>query len=192
MNQLSAAFNSSEKPAPDQLMRAVLMQDFMRVSLLLKQGADPDDADKAGQTPLMVATWKNQGGVIRLLLEAGADINKQDPKGRTALIHARIHGRGIAPKQLMKEGADIDKVSDRGTALTCAVSGGFGWIAGLLIEAGANINIPDNEGRTALSLARNKGLTKTADTLKRKMLAEKRRQLTENAKQHKRKIGPAP
>jgi ankyrin repeat protein len=173
-------------------MSAVLRQDFVAVNRLLMQGADPDYTDRAGQTPLMVATWKNQGGVIRLLLESGADINKQDPKGQTALIHAAFHGSEMPVRQLIKEGADLDKISDRGTALTCAVSGGLGYIAGLLIERGADVNIPDNEGRTALSLARRKGLNKIAEILKTTMLADSRLRLIENAKQHKLKVGPAP
>ena len=44
--------------------------------LLLQRGADPEKADKLGQTPLYWATVSGHRGVIEVLLDGGADIKK--------------------------------------------------------------------------------------------------------------------
>lgn len=73
--------------------------------LLLKGGADPNLADKAGMTPLMTAAGLSSPSraesFAQLLLDAGADVALRDEKGRTALDMASAAGNdGVVEKLL--------------------------------------------------------------------------------------------
>lgn len=58
------------------------------VKMFLERGADPNRANDAGITPLMMAVQRN-AEVTRLLIDAGADVNARDSHGHTALFYAR-------------------------------------------------------------------------------------------------------
>ena len=53
--------------------------------LLLSRGADIDQADASGWTPLHHAAWRAEPAVVGFLLEHGARIDLVDRKGKTAL-----------------------------------------------------------------------------------------------------------
>ncbi len=54
-----------------------------RSSLLLDGGADPDQTDGQGRTPLLFAAQQGRLALVRLLLEHGADPRIADADGRT-------------------------------------------------------------------------------------------------------------
>jgi len=53
--------------------------------LLLKNGAQVNEKDSHGRTPLMHAVHQNKKDVVRLLLENGADPNLKDNGGHSAI-----------------------------------------------------------------------------------------------------------
>ena len=59
---------------------------------LLELGADPNQADGTGKTPLMYAAEFGPEHV-KALLKAGADPKAKDKKGRTALDYANRAGK---------------------------------------------------------------------------------------------------
>jgi len=89
---------------------------------LLAAGANPNQADDCGYTPLMVAVSCCLPKMVQELIRRGADPNVQDKDGRTALRMACGHLTG-------REGAEI---------------------VHLLLEAGADITIPDKRGFTTV------------------------------------------
>jgi len=59
-------------------------------TMLLKAGADVDQADATGRTPLMVAAEQGEIALVQSLLEAGADPNARSRLGSTALGQAEL------------------------------------------------------------------------------------------------------
>ena len=60
--------------------------------LLDQGGADPNQADNDGTTPLYIASYKGHVEVARLLLDKGADPNQADNDGTTPLYMASQEG----------------------------------------------------------------------------------------------------
>lgn len=77
-----------------------------KLHILLDEGINVDMQNKQGRTPLMVATYKRNHGVIRELLAEGADIEMQDAKGKTVLMLAVLAQDDHMIKKLLSLGAD--------------------------------------------------------------------------------------
>ena len=60
------------------------------VNLLLQSGANPNDANIFGTTPLMAASSMANQKIIRSLIESKASIDLRDTEGKTALVYAVI------------------------------------------------------------------------------------------------------
>jgi ankyrin repeat protein len=101
-----------------------------------RKGADPNAANRRGETALILAATQYQAAAVELLLEKGANVNARTTSGRTALMQA-IDG----PKDFDNENHIVYSPE----------------IAKLLIAAGAGVNAGDAEGNTALKLAARRG-----------------------------------
>ena len=121
------------------------------VQLLLKNGADVDNGNSIGVTPLMQACHDGSEETAALLLKYNANVEAKDNDGRTAIFYAVT--RHVSPsddfvKMLYKAGADLDAVNKFGhTPLTVTWSiqkDNFRPIyrpdAKLLLELGANVD----------------------------------------------------
>lgn len=62
--------------------------------LLVDQRARVDEANAAGETPLITAVHRKDVAMMRLLLKAGANPDRADNSGRSARDYARLEGRG--------------------------------------------------------------------------------------------------
>lgn len=71
------------------LMKNVKDNNIEGVRVALKKGADPNTANKYGNTVLMWASYEGFEDIVRELLKAGADVNKKDVYHKTALMFAR-------------------------------------------------------------------------------------------------------
>ena len=90
------------------LIKASLIPRIRILKLLAESGADPNQRDQDGYTPLMrLGNGLAQGTAMaaRHLLDAGADPNLVAPDGYTALRHARILDDDILVKLLRDRGA---------------------------------------------------------------------------------------
>jgi ankyrin repeat protein len=108
--------------------------------------------------------------MITALLQAGADVNSRrlfqggcaaPDYGFTALLWASYKGNKNAVKLLLAQpGIKLDETNDDGdTALMAAAEHGHAEIVEMLLAAGANVNITDIGGETAIARAQ-KGLAK--------------------------------
>ncbi|NBU62642.1 MAG: ankyrin repeat domain-containing protein [Chlamydiae bacterium] len=78
------------------------MECLEKIQLLLKNGAQVDEKDSHGMTPLMHAVERNKKDVVRLLLENGADPNLKNYQGRSPI---NLTGENEMKKLLREFGA---------------------------------------------------------------------------------------
>jgi ankyrin repeat protein len=141
----------------------------LRASVLerVHNDGDPNLAD--GATPLMRAAKDADIAVMRRLLDGGANVNARTKTGRTPLMYAagRLSGfrgspnRGTEADALaaialcLDRGAAIDAADENGqTALHLSVAQAEDAVIRLLAARGANVQLKDIKGRTAIDLAR--------------------------------------
>jgi ankyrin repeat protein len=138
------------------LMLATLLGDAARVEELLKRGANPNQADAAGATPLMWAVHDIQK--TRRFLEHGANVNARSSNlGRTPLlIAAGWPGSVDVLTLLLEHGADLQAKDTAGfSALAIAMAFADLEVVRFLITRGLDPNdVPVLAARTALARAR--------------------------------------
>lgn len=134
------------------------------VKLLINQGADIDIRDDSLNNVLLYAGAEGLLEIVKLSIEAGADTNLTNRFGGTALIPAAERGHVNIVKELLTHSdTDVNHINNlHWTALLEAVILGDGGedhqeIVKLLVDHGADIDMGDREGITALQHAQNNG-----------------------------------
>jgi hypothetical protein len=113
----------------------------------------------------MLAALNGHFALVKKLRANGADINQ---KGWAALAYAATNGHDEIVRYLLAEGANIDAPAPNGTTpLMMAVRGGKLDTVDLLISRGANPNVRNDAGASALDWARREGFAKIEERLKR-------------------------
>ncbi|KAH9249478.1 hypothetical protein BASA81_012840 [Batrachochytrium salamandrivorans] len=110
------------------------------LDLLVRNGADCNEENAKGDSPLMIAVFhKKTLEFIRLLIEE-ASVVDADPK----LV-----------RYLISKGADVNSSNQFGNTplFVCAVENRSGGLATVLIESGADVTAVDQNGNTCLVLA---------------------------------------
>ena len=124
-----------EQGMPQRLWQAARSDDDATVKILLSNGVDANVQNAQGETALHIASRSGSTFTHAVLLQAEVDLEVQDNNGWTALHHATWGSYNPnSPLHLVN-----------------AV--GFPAYVTALLEAGANVNAQDKQGRTALQLA---------------------------------------
>ncbi len=131
------------------------------VKLLLDSGADPGTVDATGKAPMVYATAKGFAGIAAKLLEVGVDVNVRYGNDLTALMWAAGHSNDVPVGEgmdtvnlLLDRRARTGLADNRGrTALMIAAERGHAEIVARLIEAGADPQTRDKDGKDARDLA---------------------------------------
>jgi ankyrin repeat protein/mono/diheme cytochrome c family protein len=158
------------------LSLAAISGNAATVEALLQAGADPNTANADGETALMTASRSGSLAAVKMLLAHGADVNaKEKWLQETALMWAAAENHADVVAALIAGGASLDQkswVTDTPT-LGFPESGGpnipfpkGGWTAAMyaarqnataalavLADKGANLNLQDPQGATAMQLA---------------------------------------
>jgi len=126
-------------PNGETAVRLAIDADWSAVRLLVEKGGDANTRtdDKWGRTLLIEAAVLGDAPMIRFLVEHGAEVNATDKEGRTALMQI---GR-------------VDNMTDRGVMeIGGRPEGESLSLEGcrFLLDHGANPNMQDKEGVTAL------------------------------------------
>jgi ankyrin repeat protein len=142
--------SGADIPFPD-IHFAAFQGDVSKVKDLIQRGANVDEEDRRGKTPLFFAVWGGQGETVEFLLSNAADVDANNVDGRTPLHYTASSGNLKMTGLLLAKGANID-VRDKwgGTPLHGAAKDGRKETASLLIKKGADVNAKNKEGRTPL------------------------------------------
>jgi ankyrin repeat protein len=89
------------------LIKAVKHRDLGAVKNAIRSGADLNEPDSQGWTPLFHAAGKGWTAGMNTIIEAGADVNRGRESGFTALFSAVISGHLEAVEMLLKAGAEV-------------------------------------------------------------------------------------
>ena len=146
------------------------------IQALVKAGANPNAALPDGETVLMTAARAGNPAAVRALIVAGAKVNaKEKTQEQTAVTWAAMEDNAEAVRILAESGADLNAKSTNlqfpefkwitsGMVSTSLPHGGWTPLmyaarqnapaaARALVESGADPNLTDPEGSTALMLA---------------------------------------
>jgi len=134
---------------------------------LIAKGADVNKTDTPGWPPLqLIGRTGASKEMIELLLDKGADVNQRAKWGHIALHWAAAEGQKPIVEMLLARGSDVnvrtnsigeEKEEDAAwTPLHRACEWGHKDIAEILIVHGADINAKTTNGKTAISLGKEK------------------------------------
>lgn len=134
------------------------------IRALVRAGADPHLLENDRYDGVTIAAVADDEETLRLLLSLGASAKLITSRYEgTALIAAAHLGHDGVVRQLIAAGAPLDHVNNlHWTAVIESIvlgDGGRRHQATLraLIQAGANLQLPDRQGQTPLVLARSRG-----------------------------------
>lgn len=133
-----------------------IIREFIRVGEDEDEGEHGRDisaivnsSDRLGMTPLMFAVQNKNKEAVELLIDNGADIHMRDSHGNTALHYSRYVPNSIL---LVEKGADVNATNDLQESpffMAITVHEPLELIR-KMIGAGADVNVFDRNGNTAL------------------------------------------
>lgn len=150
------------------LILAAKANDPVRVRELIDAGGNVNAKDDIQDSAFLYAGAEGFNEVLQLTLAAGADVGSINRYGGTALIPASEHGHTETVRILIAAGVPVNHVNNLGwTAMQEAIllnNGGPNQqdVVRQLLAAGANPDIRDPEGRTALQNAERLGFAEIA------------------------------
>lgn len=178
-------FSDWRDPNNKAVIQAVENNNFSKLSVLLKMGADVNARDMYGKTALMIAAGrdktfaigKGSQSMVKFLIENGADVNaiqgggvpEAVSTGKTALLEACYYGNLEIAKYLISKGADIKAKDKRGknclfvftnSSSTSIEGAQFVEFVKYFIENGIDVNetsSKDGSGDTILYFAVGRG-----------------------------------
>jgi hypothetical protein len=177
MAQVNAARDQLRRN--QELCNAAKRGDTGAIRSLLQDGAQIETPDERGLTPLLSATVEGHADAVAALLEKGANANVANRDGSTPLMFAcNAGGQGnlnnrVSPshdriaKLLLERKAQLDRQQENGyTALMYGVFRNNVQLVRLLVRAGANRNLRDRNGKTALDYAQDPEMREALRTQK--------------------------
>lgn len=123
------------------------------ISMLIKNGASVDAKNEDGQTPLMLAAQHSNVPAVQILLQHGARASSPNDAGLTAL-HFAVHAPEVM-QLLLAQKSLIDPRAAGRTPLSYAAEKGTPEVVKMLLDAGAQVNLCDESGKTPLFYAQN-------------------------------------
>ena len=159
-----ADVNATNSEGLTPVMAATYYDNCECFQVLVVAGADVNKLNNNGRSALTIAIESGYSDSVHALVEAGADVNSSNKKGFTPLMIAAENGcNDKCINILLNKGADVNKQNHDGfTALMLATLSlrrsyykSKHYLSDSLkslIAAGANLNLTNNKGQTALAM----------------------------------------
>jgi ankyrin repeat protein len=150
------------------LIRAAKANNAGAAAQLIRAGGNVNAKDAIQDSAFLYAGAEGFNEVLQLTLAAGADVRSTNRFGGTALIPASEHGHVDTVRILIAAGVPVNHVNNLGwTAMQEAILLNNGGprqqeVVRQLLDAGADPNIRDPQGRTALENAERLGFAEIA------------------------------
>ena len=145
----------NEKGMPALVLALFIESEKVAGYLAKAPGLKTELTNEAGETPLMLAAITKRLDVAQALIERGAEVNRP---GWSPLHYAATNGSSSMIRLLLENSAYIDAEAPNGnTPLMMAAQFAPALATKLLLEEGADPNLKNHDGLTALDLARQKG-----------------------------------
>jgi ankyrin repeat protein len=125
------------------LLDAIATRQAKTALALLAKGADPNEPNSDGVTPLALAirgAWPEFARVIDALLAKGADVSARDRAGYTPLMEAASTGDVRTAELLVARGASVKAAADDGTTPLFLAARGRPAMVDFLLARGADPN----------------------------------------------------
>ena len=120
--------------------------------LLTAKGMDVDLSNKQGETPLMIASINGDLPLVKTLVQKNKA--RLDHIGWTPLHYAASRGQLEVAQFLVANGALVDSKNLGGTTpLMMAVQSGNEYLVKLLLDKGANLQLRNELGLSAIDIA---------------------------------------
>ncbi|PGL67097.1 ankyrin repeat domain-containing protein [Bacillus sp. AFS055030] len=167
-----ANINAQNSNGQTPTMIATYHNDFKTAKVLIEAGADVNIRDHMKNNPFLYAGAEGLIDILKLTIKAGADPTITNRYGGTALIPASEHGYVDVVKELLNHtDIDVNHVNNLGwTALLEVILLNDGnekqqQTVQLLIENGADVNLPDRENVSPIQHARKRGFKEIEEIL---------------------------
>jgi uncharacterized protein len=155
--------------APVDIFEASVLGKVDRIQEILKSSPDRVSAHAPdGFTPVALAAFFGQPAAANALIAAGADVNAAAKNAlKVQALHAAVAGRNLQiVKAVLAAGADPNAQQQAGfRPMHEAGTNANRALAELLLAHGADPLLPNDEGKSAVDVARDKGHAEFADWL---------------------------
>ena len=144
--------SASEIEAYQGLRRAAHQGDMDATKKFIKSGANLEERDGSGRTPLIVAAFASHEPIVKLLAEAGADMNAMEHRAYDIVTIAAVADDVEMLELALLLGARAGNTTSPydGTALIAAAHLGHHEVVDRLIAGGAPLDHINNLNWTAL------------------------------------------
>ncbi len=171
-----AAVSQQDQDPLDKVLTPLLVaaknDDLASVERLLKAGADVNARSPRGNTALHFAAAGGDVRVVEALLNAHANVNARTPEGFTPLHSAVQCGDVRVVNALIRAHADVNAHSKQYNVTPLIYSIDMAWgkpeITLALIQAGADVNVAESDGDTALWVATTESSDEVVEALLKK------------------------
>lgn len=149
------SYSANKKPNPSILFEACQTGNVAQVQSYLDLGGLLTVEDEHGISPIFLATAYGHLPVVELLVKYGARIDSLDKIGDNPIKYAAFYGHLLLVSYFIKQKSPLDQQDKehKRTALLEALINGHTPCAKELIKHGADVNLADKEGATALIIA---------------------------------------
>ena len=165
---------------PDPARRLILAarrNDFVEVRDLLARGVPIDSVDENGDNAVMNAIFSQRVKMARFLLKSGSGLNFENPKNGSTPLRATCcllyPEMELFRKEILEAGANPNQPDQAGiTPFIAACGGDLEPKITQMLEHGAELNLRDKKGHTALWHSHQNGRTTAYEFLKAKGAVE--------------------